>query len=66
MTAAHERKRLKYSELAAGWKARLYPVEVGCRGFVGKIVVQRLHGAGMVGSKLRKAVKELGEEANLI
>lgn len=47
----------------AGWKARVYPVEVGCWGFVSKAVVQLLHGAGMTGSNLRKAVKELGEEA---
>ncbi len=44
MTAAHERKHLKYSELAAecreaGWRARVYPVEVGSRGFVSKTVV---------------------------
>lgn len=37
---AYEQKSLKYSELAAdaekhGWKTKVYPVEVGCRGFVG-------------------------------
>lgn len=47
MTVAHERKRLKYSELAAecqeaDWKTRVYPVEVGSRGFVDKTVVQLL------------------------
>ena len=68
MTAAQERKHLKYSELAAecqeaGWKAKVYPVEVGCRGFVSKAIVQLLRGAGMTGSNLRRAVKELGEEA---
>src|SRR4029434_7588942 len=36
-----ERKKTKYSELAAecreaGWKTTIYPVEVGCRGFVGQ------------------------------
>lgn len=41
MAAAHKRKHLKYSELVAecqeaGWRARVYPVEVGCRGFVGR------------------------------
>uniref|UniRef100_A0A3B4XDA6 Reverse transcriptase domain-containing protein n=1 Tax=Seriola lalandi dorsalis TaxID=1841481 RepID=A0A3B4XDA6_SERLL len=68
MTAAHERKHLKYSELAAecqeaGWRARVHPVEVGSRGFVGKAAVQLLRRAGLTGSSLRKAVKELGEEA---
>lgn len=67
ITAAHERKHLKYSKLAAehqeaGWKAKVYPVEVGCRGFVSKAVVQLFRGAdGMTRSNLRKAVKELGE-----
>ncbi|KAJ8279317.1 hypothetical protein COCON_G00063830 [Conger conger] len=40
--AAFERKKAKYSELAAecreaGWKTTIYPVEVGCRGYVGTI-----------------------------
>ncbi|KAJ8344224.1 hypothetical protein SKAU_G00315530 [Synaphobranchus kaupii] len=39
--AAFERKKTKYSELAAecreaGWKTTIYPVEIGCRGFVGQ------------------------------
>ena len=66
MTTAHDTKHLKYAELAAGyqdadWKARIYPVEVGCRGFVSKAVVQLLQSAGMTGLNLRKAVKELGD-----
>ena len=40
MEVAHERKTLRYEELAAnaranGWKAEVLPVEVGCRGFHG-------------------------------
>lgn len=36
---ASERKKTKYSELATeaaqnGWKTKIFPVEVGCRGFV--------------------------------
>lgn len=43
MEAAWERKRLKYDDLAAecreaGWKTIIYPVEVGCCGFVGTSV----------------------------
>ena len=39
MEEAYERKKLRYAELAAdaqqrGWKAKVCPVEVGCRGFV--------------------------------
>lgn len=68
MTAAHKRKHLKYYDLAAecleaGWKATVFPMEVGIRGFVSKMVVQLLCSAGMTGSSLRKTVKDLGEEA---
>ena len=40
---AYERKKLRYVELGAeaeqqGWKVRICPVEVGCRGFVAKSV----------------------------
>ncbi len=43
--AVHEFKRLKYSDLAAecrdgGWTATIHPVELGCRGFVGKSAIQ--------------------------
>lgn len=36
---AFERKKLRYSELVTeaehrGWSAKVYPVEVGCQGFV--------------------------------
>jgi len=36
---AYEHKKLRYADLAAdaqerGWKAKVCPVEVGCRGFV--------------------------------
>lgn len=66
MVTAQKRKHLKYPGLAvqcqeAGWKARVYPVEVGNQGFVGRTVVQLLHGAGTMDSNLQKAVKELGE-----
>lgn len=69
MTTAHERKYLKYTELAAecqeaGWKARIHPVEVGCRGFVGRSAVQLLRDVGVAGANLRRVVKELGEEAD--
>lgn len=44
---AFERKSLKYTELAAdaeqrGWKSKVCPVEVGCRGFVGKSTIRLL------------------------
>lgn len=69
--AAAERKHLKYSELVvecqeAGWRARVYPVEVGSRGFVGKAAVHLLRSAELTGSSLRKVVKELREEVEKV
>ncbi|KAJ8356842.1 hypothetical protein SKAU_G00196360 [Synaphobranchus kaupii] len=65
--AAFERKKTKYSELAAecreaGWKTTIYPVEIGCRGFVGQSTTRLLRDAGVAGGKLKKATKELAEE----
>ncbi len=66
--AAHEFKRLKYSDLVAkckdgGWTATIHPVEVGCRGFVGKSAIQLLRAARTTGISLRRAIKELSKEA---
>lgn len=66
MTSAHERKYLKYTELAvecqeAGWKARIHPVEVGCWDFVGSSAVWLLQDVGMAGANLRRPMKELGK-----
>lgn len=66
--AAHERIMAKYSELAAecreaGWKTSIYPVEIGCRGYVGLSTTRLLRDAGVTGGNLRKATKELAEEA---
>nr|XP_061819532.1 uncharacterized protein LOC133608354 [Nerophis lumbriciformis] len=65
---AHEFKRSKYSDLAedckgGGWSASIHPVEIGCRGFVGGSATRLLRAAGMTGSNLRRAIKELAEEA---
>lgn len=65
---AHEFKRLKYTELAAacreaGWAASIHPVEVGCRGFVGRSAIQLLRAVGTTGASLQRATKELAEEA---
>ena len=68
MEAAFERKRDKYSELAsecseARWRAFIYPVEVGCRGYTGASTQRLLKSLGIKGSKLKKALKVLAEEA---
>lgn len=52
MEEAFEGKSLEYAELAAdteqhGWKAKVCPVEVGCRGFMGKSFTRLLKDMGM-------------------
>ncbi len=68
MEAAWERKRLKYDDLAAecreaGLKTIIYPLEVGCRVFVGTSAVHLLRELGVSGACFRKALKDLAEEA---
>ena len=58
---AYERKKLRYVELGAeaeqrGWKVRICPVEVGCRGFVAKSVVSSLRELSISGQSVRKRV----------
>ena len=65
---ANERKRLRYSDLAAeaeerGWKARVRPVEVGCRGFVASSTAKLLREVGVRGQEYRKTIKELANIA---
>ncbi|KAI8522085.1 hypothetical protein Bbelb_018390 [Branchiostoma belcheri] len=62
--AAYERKKLKYQELVQqcaenGWRSLLYPVEVGCRGFVGTSLT-RLCRDLSIGQK--QLVKQMAEE----
>ena len=65
---AYERKKLRYSNLAAeaedrGWKARVCPVEVGCRGFVASSTAKLLREVGIRGQAHRQAIKELANTA---
>ncbi len=65
---ANERKRLKYSDLAAeavqrGWRTQLLPVEVGCRGFVAMATTRLLKGLGVRGQALQQAIRLLSEAA---
>ena len=65
---AYERKKLRYSNLAAeaedrGWKARVRPVEVGCRGFVASSTAKLLREVGVRGQAHRQAIKELANTA---
>lgn len=43
----------------AGWRAVTHPVEVGCRGYTGSSIQWLLRLLGIIGSKLRKALKNL-------
>ncbi|KAK7910434.1 hypothetical protein WMY93_015118 [Mugilogobius chulae] len=66
--AAFERKKDKYAELAsqchqAGWRAYTFPVEVGCRGYTGSSTQRFLKTIGVNGPHLRKALKDMAEEA---
>lgn len=65
---AFERKSLKYTELAVeaeqrGWKSKVCPVEVGCRGFVGKSTIRLLKELGVRGQTLRQTIKALSGAA---
>jgi hypothetical protein len=66
--SAYERKRSKYEELLrdcfpAGLKAWLFPIEVGCRGFVGKSVGRMCSEIGIIGRVRSQLIKECGEAA---
>ncbi|KAK7898520.1 hypothetical protein WMY93_019373 [Mugilogobius chulae] len=65
---AYERKKLRYSQLAAeaeerGWSVLVYPVEVGCRGFVANSTIRLLKEVGITGRAQKKLIKELATAA---
>ena len=65
---AYERKSLKYADITAeaeqrGWRTKLLPVEVGCRGFVATSTTRLLKTMGVRGQAFRQAVKSLSEAA---
>lgn len=65
---AYERKKLRYSHLAAeaegrGWTVKVRPVEVGCRGFVANSTVRLLKEVGIRGQAQRNSIKELAAAA---
>ncbi|TWW66492.1 hypothetical protein D4764_20G0005240 [Takifugu flavidus] len=56
---AYEHKKLRYTELAAeaqrrGWNPRVYPVEVGCRGFVASSFIKLLKDLGVCEQALQQ------------
>ncbi|XP_061878077.1 uncharacterized protein LOC133630482 [Entelurus aequoreus] len=61
MEEANERKSAKYSQLVEecrsnGWRAMCRPVEVGCRGFVGKSLCRAYRMLGITGASQRRAM----------
>jgi len=61
---AHERKMLRYEQLVQDckgrdWRCYAFAVEVGCRGFVGKLTVNLLKRLGSDGRRLRSIINEL-------
>ena len=68
MDWAHERKATRYSDLKTeceenGWTCRVFPVEVGCRGFVGQSVVRFLTAIGVPPKVRRTTIRRLQESA---
>lgn len=65
---AYERKKNKYSDLATeasqnSWKTSIFPVEVGCRGFVATSTTSLLRKIGLKGRSLQQAVKYMSSAA---
>ncbi|KAG7490126.1 hypothetical protein JOB18_028456 [Solea senegalensis] len=63
---ANERKKLRYTELAAdaqqrGWNAKVYPVEVGCTGFMAFSTIRLLKDHGIQGQALQQTIKSVSE-----
>ena len=65
---SHELKRGKYEELAEGsrrngWRATIWPVEVGCRGFAARSLTQLLKDIGYRGRQKKNIIKKVEEVA---
>ncbi len=68
---ACERKLEKYQELVEQckvnkWRTACYPIEVGCRGFVGRSGCRILNRFGMIEEKKRKAIRAISESAEKV
>ena len=72
ISSAHERKENRYEVLVgeceeAGWKAKHFPVEVGCRGYIATSITKWMKEAGLCTKKrkiLTKALQETVEKAS--
>ena len=67
MEEAYECEKLRYADLASetmqsGWNANVYPVEVGCRGFVASSTIRLLKDLGIHDKALRNTIRSVSEE----
>lgn len=65
---AFERKLSKYAALVsdcqqASWRARCFPVEVGCRGFAAQSLVKAFGTLGIIGERRRRAIRSATDAA---
>lgn len=63
---ANKQKQSKYQELVeqcqrGGWKASCEPIEVWCRGFVGRSLCKVFTLLGITGAEKRKATMEAAQ-----
>ncbi len=64
MQEAYERKKAKYDPLRAdcedkGWSCQVFPIEIGCRGFIGRSTISFLTRLGVNNHKMRAVTKRL-------
>ena len=64
MEVAHERKMTKYDTLRMeiemkGWRCKVLPVEMGCRGYASRALIAYLRGIGLSAAEIKKTTKEL-------
>jgi hypothetical protein len=64
MEEAFERKKLRYENLRAeceekGWKCQVMPIEVGCRGFIGRTTASYLTRLGLTSRARRGVIRRL-------
>ena len=67
VAAAHERKEKRYEKLVdeceeAGWQPQHFPIEVGCRGFVGESVRGWLRRCGLSNRETNNVLRRVQEE----
>ena len=68
MDEAYERKAAKYQDLVMasqdkGWKAWCFPIEIGCRGYLGRSASRALNTLGLEKREKATVLREAGEQA---